>query len=73
MNAVMDCDHLIDAADLVLDGLNPEYEPLDFARQCVAFPLQFLFNARVVRLQKWSRTLADGSNQVWWFLLPNAE
>ena len=36
------------------------------------FHLQFLFNAHVAPLQKWSRKLPDGLNHVWWFLLPNA-
>ncbi len=52
MRRVVDCDHLIDGGYLLFDGLNPEYELLDFAKQLGAFPLQFLFNAHVVPLQK---------------------
>jgi hypothetical protein len=72
MYRVVDCDHLVDGRDLLLDGLDPEDEFIDFAKQLGAFPFQFLFNAHVAPLQKWSRKLPDGLNQVWWFLLPNA-
>jgi hypothetical protein len=65
---VVDCDHLIDGGDLLFDGFDPEYEPLDSAKRLGAFPLQFLFNAPVVPFQKWSRKLPDGLNWVWWFL-----
>jgi hypothetical protein len=72
MRRVVDCDHLIDGGNLLLDGFNPEGELLDFAEQLGAFPFQFLFNAHVAPLQKWSRRLPDELVQVWWLLLPNA-
>jgi hypothetical protein len=53
MRRVVDCDHLIDGGYLLLDGLDPEYGPLDFAKQLGAFSLQFLFNAHVAPLRKW--------------------
>jgi hypothetical protein len=43
MCRVVDCDHLIDGRDLPLDGLDPGYELIDFAKQLGAFPFQFLF------------------------------
>jgi hypothetical protein len=50
MRRVVDCDHLIDGGDLLLDGLNPEHEFLDLAKQLGSFPYQFLFNAHVAPL-----------------------
>jgi hypothetical protein len=37
---VLDCDHLIDGGDLLLDGLDPEYEFLNFAKKLGALPLR---------------------------------
>jgi hypothetical protein len=70
MRQVVDRDHLIDGGDPLLNGLDPEYGPLDFANQLGAFPRQCLFTAHVVPLRKWSRMLPDRLNQVWWLLLP---